>query len=150
MTPKPDAPSHPPLPVGLYGALGLLPFMAPPVIGALVPATAGLMAQALGAYAGLILSFLGGARWAFTVAGGPVNSRTIGLAMLPTLAGWGLVLLPEGLRAERLAGLALALAIHAVWDLRSPGLPGWYSALRLPLSVMACLSLLAGAVLLRG
>jgi hypothetical protein len=138
------------LSVGLYGALGLLPFMAPPLIGSLLPGTADLMALALGAYAALILSFLGGARWALALAREPVRSLTIGLAMLPTLAGWALLLLPEPLRAERLLGLALALAIHGVWDLRAPGLPGWYPALRLPLTVMACLSLLAGVVVLRG
>jgi len=150
MTPLPNSPAGPPAPVGLYGGLGLLPFMAPPVIGALVPGLAGLMALALAAYAALILSFLGGARWALALAGKPMNRLTIGLAMLPTLAGWALLLLPETLRVERLAGLALALAVHGIWDLRAPGLPGWYPALRLPLTVMACLSLLAGAVVLRG
>jgi hypothetical protein len=67
------------------------------------------------------------------------------LAMLPTLVGLALLLTPD---VVRLPGLAAALALHWLWDVRSPGLPAWYPRLRSLLTAGAVLGLVAGAVLL--
>ncbi len=148
MTPAPKPPPpHPPRVVALYGFAGLLPFLLPPLAAFALPAIAAPAAVLAAAYAAVILSFLGGARWAFEVARPEPRHRVIALAMLPSLAAFALLLLPPPWRSLQLAGLALLLALHLAWDLRSAGLPAWYPRLRIPLSVGAVVGLLAGAVI---
>ena len=134
----------------VYGLLGLIPFVAPSVLGWLLPQWSALAAQGLALYGGLILSFLGGARWALAVRPAPVSALTVSLAMLPTLVALALLLLPADLRTAQLAGLACALLIHGAWDIWSKGLPDWYPRLRLLLTLGAVAGLLAGALTLHG
>ena len=139
----------PPL-VLIYGVLGLAPFLAPPLIGYLAPDLSALTATALALYGGLILSFLGGARWGVAITEARPRSAVVTLAMIPTLVGLALLMLPPSAQTAKLAGLAGALTVHLLWDLRSPGLPSWYPSLRILLTAGAVLGLLAGAALLRG
>ena len=134
----------------IYGLLGLIPFLAPPVLGGLFPDWSAFAAQGLALYGGLILSFLGGARWAMAVRQAPVKGWVVSLAMLPTLVALALLLLPADRRAAQLAGLAVALLIHGVWDIRSRGLPDWYPRLRLVLTLGGVIGLTAGALILHG
>ena len=128
----------------IYGGLGLIPFWAPNVIAWARPALASEMRSALALYAALILSFLGGARWAFAAAGPRPGAVTISLAMLPTLLGFGLLLAPASLDWARLPGLALALAVMGLWDLAPGDPPVWYPRLRGLLTLGAVGGLLAG------
>ena len=139
---------RPPVPtsVAIYGALGLIPFWAPTAIAWARPELTDAMREALAIYAALILSFLGGARWAFAVARPAPSAWTVSLAMLPTLVGLGLLLAPEG---ARLPGLALALAAMGAWDLLPGDPPPWYPRLRLPLTLGAVGGVVLGAVILR-
>jgi len=134
----------------IYGLLGLIPFLAPPLIGGLFPDYAAFAARALALYGGLILSFLGGARWAMAVRQAPVDARIVSLAMIPTLVALAVLLLPAELRAAQLAVLALALLIHGAWDVWSSGLPDWYPRLRLILTLGGTAGLSAGALVLHG
>ncbi|ALL11889.1 DUF3429 domain-containing protein [Caulobacter henricii] len=144
-------PSSPIPPVVLaYGLLGLIPFLAPPLVGWLLPEQAALAGRALALYGGLILSFLGGARWALAVREARVDGRVVSLAMIPTLAALAILLLPDAMRAAQLALLALALLIHGAWDVWSRGLTAWYPRLRLVLTLGAVAGLSAGALLLHG
>lgn len=133
----------------VYGLLGLIPFLAPPLVGLFAPRLAGPASMGLALYGALILSFLGGARWGLAVAAPRPGGWTVTLAMLPTLVGLGLMLMPPTAQTERLLGLAAALALHLLWDRRSTGLPSWYPALRTLLTVGAVGGLVAGAALLR-
>ena len=135
--------------VAIYGALGLIPFWAPSAIAWARPAWTGEMRFALAAYAALILSFLGGARWAFAVARPRPSAIVVTLAMLPTLVGFGLLLAPASIGWIRLAGLALGLAVMGLWDLRSDDAPAWYSRLRGLLTLGAVGGMVVGAVVLR-
>lgn len=126
-----------------YGLLGLIPFLAPPLIGLLLPGYRTEAAAVLGIYGGLILSFLGGARWGMAVGRPEPDSGIVTLSMLPTVAGLTLVLMPD---AVRLPGLAAALSLHWLWDFRSSGLPAWYPLLRSVLTAGAVGGLVAGAV----
>ncbi|MDE2356160.1 MAG: DUF3429 domain-containing protein [Alphaproteobacteria bacterium] len=151
-----------PIPAGplIYGLLGLIPFVAPPVLALARPGLASSLLQAQAIYAALILSFLGGARWGFAVLRDPPPLRTVSLSMLPTLAALSLLLTPERLAPEplsperlapwRLGALALALALHGLWDARGGAGPSWYPRLRAGLTAVACLGLLAGAGLAHG
>jgi hypothetical protein len=130
-----------------YGALGVLPFVAPPVAALLMPGLGAAALAAQAAYAALILSFLGGARWGLEVRQPRPRVPVISLAMLPTLAGLGLLLVPDSARSAQLAALAVLLLVHFAWDARSAGLPRWYARLRLPLTVGAVTGLVAGAVI---
>ena len=95
MSPTPGTPRV----VLAYGLLGLIPFLAPPLIGGLFPDHAAFAARALALYGGLILSFLGGARWAMAVRQDRVDARIVSLAMIPTLVALAVLLLPAELRA---------------------------------------------------
>jgi hypothetical protein len=145
----PPAGAVPPI-VMAYGALGVLPFVMPPVAALLLPALASALLAGQALYAALILSVLGGARWGLEVRQPRPRSLVISLAMLPTLAGLGLLLVPPGWRSAQLAALAALLVVHYAWDARSSGLPGWYGRLRLPLTLGAFTGLLAGAMVSPG
>jgi hypothetical protein len=132
----------------IYGLLGMIPFVAPPLIGALFPATKASAASLLALYGGLILSFLGGARWAFANAHPPTKQGVVSLSMLPTLVALALLALPPAARLAQLIGLAAALALHWAWDLLGADLPQWYGRLRSLLTAGAVAGLLAGAIVL--
>jgi putative flippase GtrA len=135
--------------VALYGALGLIPFWAPSAIAWARPELAAAMSAALAIYAGLILSFLGGARWAFAVARPRPSVLSVSLAMLPTLVGFGLLLAPTSVGWLRLPGLAVALAAMGAWDLRPGDPPAWYPRLRGLLTLAAVGGVVVGAFVLR-
>jgi len=139
-----------PAPCLVYGLLGWIPFLGPPVIAWAEPGVKLWALQSQALYAALILSFLGGARWGLAIAGPGPDARRIGLSMLPTLAGLALLLLPADQRALQLAGLASALIAQGVWDQISAKPPQWYPRLRLILTIGATLGLVAGAGLAHG
>ena len=136
-----------PGPVLAWGLAGLIPFLGLPALALASPLLAAWSDQALALYAAVILSFLGGARWGRAVAETAPDPRTVALAIAPSVAAWGLVLLPASRSGPALAGLAAALALHLLWDLRSPGLPAWYPRLRLILTAGAIAGLAAGALI---
>ena len=134
----------------VYGLLGLSGFLLPPLVGALAPAWRELAADLLAAYAALILSFLGGARWGLAVSRPAPSAVTVSLAMLPTLFALALLMVPASQREVQFAGLAGGLALQWLWDVRAPGLPDWYPRLRTILSGGAIVGLIAGVALLGG
>lgn len=132
----------------IYGVMGLSGFLVPPLAAFLVPDCRDLALRLLIAYAALILSFLGGARWGLAVARPAPSPLTVSLAMLPTLFALGLLALPATLRSWQIGGLILGLALHGLWDIRARGLPDWYPGLRTLLSSGAVAGLIAGALFL--
>lgn len=135
----------------VYGLLGVIPFWAPPAAAVLWPHVLPLAAVVASVYGALILSFLGGARWGLEVARAAPRAGIVSLAMLPTLVGLVLLLLPADWRAGQLWALATALLLHWLWDLGAHGLPPWYPRLRTILTVgavtgLATMALLVGHV----
>lgn len=138
------------------GGLGLIPFLAPPVlrIDLFEPALASSTLQIV--YAAAILSFLGGVRAAQAVFSDDCRSDTLVLAMAPPLVGWALAAVgvmgqsEPRLAANALLAMAAALAVQGVWDVTSKSLPDWYRQLRLPLTAMACVGLVIGAAVAGG
>ena len=139
-----NLPVSTPRPVLFYGRLGLIPFLAPGLAGWLWPATEPLAGTALAVYAALILSFLGGGRWGMAVAAPHVATRIVSLAMLPTLAGFGLLMIPAEWRGWQLSGLALANLVQGLWDMRATTVPAWYASLRGQLTLFALIGLALG------
>lgn len=138
-----------PIVVLAYGLAGLIPFLGLPLLGWLAPALAGQATQWQAIYAALILSFLGGARWGQAVPAAAPSTLVVSLAMLPSIVGWVLLLAEPAIgRAALLGGLAAALMLHFLWDVRSDGLPAWYPRLRAILTTGAMAGLAGGALLI--
>jgi hypothetical protein len=129
----------------LYGVLGLIPFLAPPLLAAAIPAHSGFLALIALAYGALILSFLGGARWGLAVATPAPSFLTITLSMLPTIAALALLLYPGLARPMQLLVMAALLTLHFIWDARATGVPPWYWRLRAMLTLGAATGLVAMA-----
>lgn len=142
------------------GWAGLLPFAGLAALVWMAPlAWQALAAQALLAYGATILSFLGGLPWGIALAEcrrvesvrtpASMSSGTawlFGLGVVPQLWGWGALLL--GGRAG-LVAVALGLLGMLLIDRRliaEARVPGWYGALRLPLTLVAATTLLLGSL----
>lgn len=125
-----------------YGLAGLIPFLAAPVGTLLAPDFRWQFNEALLWWSAIILSFLGGARWGAAVQADAPSPRLIGLAMLPSICAWMiLVLLPANMRVMQFGALATGLVLHLGWDLASRALPGWYGRLRMVLTAGAVAAL---------
>jgi hypothetical protein len=127
-----------PRPALVLGLAGLLPFLA----GAAGAWVAGSPAYIIVinmqmAYGAVVLAFLGAVHWGLAMAqDDAARWRRLGFPVMPALAGWLALMLPNPL------GLVLlVLGFVAVFfaDLRSPRLPPWYKALRKPLTLVTIL-----------
>ncbi|GAA4036817.1 hypothetical protein GCM10022281_16790 [Sphingomonas rosea] len=125
-----------PLPALLLGLAGLIPPVGLTVVPWLLTRNLGWHAgRLLEIYAALILSFLGGAWWAFACREEQPSFGLLAIAVVPSLAAWAAVslLLPlEALLALTLLLLA-ALVVDAALVRRALA-PGWWMGLRIPLS----------------
>jgi hypothetical protein len=130
-----------------YGLAGLIPFLAPPVATLLWPEFRWQFNEALLWWSAIILSFLGGARWGAAVQAEAPSPGLIGLAMLPSIAGWLILLAPAKYRVVQFGLLAAALLLHLLWDMAARGLPGWYGRMRMVLTAGAVTALGWQAVL---
>ena len=94
-------------------------------------------------YSALVLSFLGGARWALAVAGSYAQARRdIAISVVPALLGWVVLFLPPHIA---LVLLAVAFAAHGAWDAFSGQagvLPAWFARLRSQLTAIAVISMI--------
>jgi hypothetical protein len=137
-----------PMAVLVYGLAGVIPFVAPAVAASFLPPLKSVAAVVLALYSGLILSFLGGARWGLAVSRPEPSVGTVSLAMLPTLSGLALLILPAEYRGVQLLGLAAALVLQWLWDVSAGNLPAWYPRLRTILTLGAVVGLVAGFAVL--
>ena len=149
------APGHPdtrrgiPLPARVLGLGGLLPFLFGAVmVWCPVEAMSELGARLLGAYAAVILSFLGGVRWGRLLGDEARLTRwtPLGLSVLPSLVAWVALLLPD---TAMFATLATGLLLQYLVDrdaAEGGALPPWYGSLRLTLTAGAVPAVLSGLV----
>jgi hypothetical protein len=144
----PPSPARTPMAPWVYGGLGLIPFTAGAAEIWAVPGIGSVWGGSeLIGYGGLILAFLGGARFGLEIARTPVRAGVIGATMAPAVFafliqfGGGLVFV-----RWRLVLLALGFVAQWGWDVRSGDPPSWYRPLRHTLSAGAVACLLAGAV----
>ena len=131
------------------GYAGLIPFvvLAP---ASLLDAHHGITwSDALFAYGAVILSFVCALHWGFAMALPGLDERrrvrTLLWSVVPSLMAWpALLLVPM----EAAVLLVTGFVLHYIQDrrlARHAELPDWYLPLRLQLTVVACLSLIAGA-----
>lgn len=137
----------------LLGWAGLLPFLAGAValfFKGRSPAPDTLLVLPLLAYGAVVLSFLGGVRWAlaFSVRPRERQERAFAFAVVPALTAWVAV----ALATHQLTAFLLLMGAHGVqgwFDVTTAardGAPAWYVRLRLHLTI-AAVGALAVAVL---
>jgi hypothetical protein len=104
--------------------------------------------DALMTYAAVILAFMGAIHWGLALAPGASSEPSASLlaGVVPALVGWGATMLPLNL-----GFIVLALAFVAVlgFDLTAIGngaAPSWYGRLRLPVTLVVVLSLVAASL----
>jgi hypothetical protein len=94
-------------------------------------------------YCAIVLSFLGGARWALAVAGGYAETRRdIAISVVPALLAWAVMFIPPHFAFVL---LAVAFAAHGAWDAlsgQSGIMPGWFVRLRTQLTAVAVISMI--------
>lgn len=126
------------------GALPLI-FIAV-IIWARPPGEDVLLRQLAALYGGLLLAFFGGVRWGIAAMRreGP-DFRSLAGAVAPLLLAIPVFLM--SIDPLRIALIAVALPVLLADDLmatkKGSGAPGWYLAVRIPLTVMLELALLA-------
>ena len=131
------------------GYAGLIPFvvLAP---ASLLDTHHGITwSDALFAYGAVILSFVCALHWGFAMTLPGLDDarrvRTMLWSVVPSLMAWpALLLVPM----EAAVLLVTGFVLHYIQDrrlARHAELPDWYLPLRLQLTVVACLSLIAGA-----
>jgi hypothetical protein len=141
------APAALPPAARLLGLAGLLPSIAMVAVLLLRPEHAAWAAAAGLAYGATIASFVGGAWWGLAARAEKVEPRLLVLSVLPSLTAWPALLVPP---ATGLLVLALVFAALLPTDRRlvADGVaPGWWMALRVPLSLGMAALHLAAAVL---
>lgn len=128
------------------GYAGLVPFVAGVLGIVLLDGEAREFAvRALVAYGAVILSFLGAVHWGLLLReAGAVSPARLAIGVLPSLLGWGALLLPD---RHALALLVVAFGGFWLYEHRVVGtalLPAGYLDLRRHLSLAACALLTLG------
>lgn len=139
----------------VLGLLGLVPFFA--TLAGSVLATSpydGVSTTLFFAYAGVILSFLGGARWGFEIGARPEapGILTLTAAVLPSLVAALAIVTQYIAPLVGLGMLAGGFVLMWVWDFVSTGgstrrWPLWYRPLRAALTLGALIALTGKAYL---
>lgn len=130
------------------GALGAIPFVILALAGPFLEASFQERAHfALAAYGAVILSFLGGIHWGLAIAGAsPAERRGItfarlGASVIPSLVGWGALLLSGPVGTLVLAASFSGLILFDWHVSRKAQTPAWYPKLRWPLTIVVVASL---------
>jgi hypothetical protein len=125
------------------GFAGLVPFYAAALLLWTTPALAPAALAALLAYGAVVLSFLGAVHWGRALASPEQQDwPVLGWSVAPSLIGW----LAAGFMEPAPALILLVVGFWAAFvvDVRAAAagrFPGWYIALRRPLSALAVLAL---------
>ena len=138
-----------PRPAVALGFAGLIPFVGLALLAHMAPIDVALRAQySLSVYGAVILGFMGGCRWGFAASGMGEGAGwwTLSVSVAPALLAAAALIIGD---VEALWILALGLVALFAADIsltRAGGAPAWWPALRLPLTVVATASLVAGAL----
>lgn len=136
-----------PYPALVLGAAGLIPFASAPVgllYCGLSQDVTPLIAQGQLAYGAVILSFLGGVRWGKLVTSGSSIVPSWGQflwSVTPSLIAWPALMITSLPVSTSLVVAGLGLCGYL--DIKQTGYQNWFKGLRLVLTTVAILSLLA-------
>jgi len=130
----------------IFGVLGLIPFWTPFCFSVIDRPNAVGAATIQAIYAGVILSFLGGARFG-RAFDRPGRGAVVALSMIPSIMSLFILALPTGDAASKLIFLAAGLALSLAWDLRAADFARDYKGLRIILTALAIAPMAALAAL---
>ena len=131
----------------LISGSGLIPFLVCLTVAYALPGRRDAAITVFVAYAGLTLTFLGGARWGAELVRAPdrpVLARLVASA-LPSIVALG-ALLPDMPPRVALALLLACSAAQLAWDVRDARrglLPPWNARLRIVMTALGTLCMLA-------
>jgi hypothetical protein len=134
----------------LLGIAGLLPFVGGAAsLWILPPEWLGLVANALLAYAALIVSFLGGIHWGLAMPQPGLRRKQLIWGVLPSLLGWGALLLNSIWGLVLMAASLLLCYVVDTKFYRAQGLGDWLRlrAMLTAVAVASCLSAMAAFML---
>jgi hypothetical protein len=134
----------------LLGIAGLLPFVAgAAALWTLPPEWLGFAANALLAYAALIVSFLGGIHWGLAMPQPTLRRKQLIWGVLPSLLGWAALLLNSVWGLVLMAASLLLCYVVDTHLYRAQGLGPWLRlrAMLTAVAVASCLSAVAAVVL---
>lgn len=135
-----------PKPALYLGYSGLIPFLSAPILMATTNTFYPEIAYAQMVYGASIVSFLGGARWGFSLPdGSPAlpDWKNLGNSVVPSLLAWMALLCRDNI-AEGALIVIMGLGLSLHYDLTLlPGYPTWFKALRTILTLVATFSLVA-------
>lgn len=128
--------------------IGLIPFVLIAITLSLLDSTNAAIEPIFSifrTYSALMLSFLGGIRWGYTMREDNefVETTSLILSILPASLAWMALLAPREFAHLTLLVFLIAFCAHGAWDSLSGNrerLPDWYSTLRvkMTLAVAAC------------
>jgi len=132
----------------ILGGAGLIPFLGLGVLVMLGQSLLGIAPRPLlASYGAVIASFLGGLRWGAAAASPEGRGADYAIAVVPSLLAWAALFAPAPWDLAGLGALVLAWGL-VDQDLPRRGLvPAWLGRLRLVLSGVAGLALLAAGFL---
>ncbi|KMO13084.1 DUF3429 domain-containing protein [Methylobacterium platani] len=132
----------------ILGGAGLIPFLGLSALAILGQTLFGWAPRPLlAAYGAVIASFLGGLRWGAAAASPEGRGADYAVAVVPSLLAWAALSAPPPWDLRALGALILAWGL-VDQDLPRRGLvPAWLGRLRLALSGVAGLALLAAGFL---
>jgi hypothetical protein len=131
-----------PAPVWVLALVGLAGFPVAAVVYAFGPADLRFAAiHVLLTWSAVVLGFLGGIRWSQESVREPPRFLRLAAAMLPPLAGGGLLLARDYLAADWIIGGFIAAYLAAWLFDRAPQTLSRYPALMTLLTFSACVSL---------
>lgn len=143
-----EHPAALPRTVAWLGYGGLIPFLILPPASLLDQQHGAVWSDALYAYGAIILSFIGALHWGLAMSLPELSERQrstwFSWSVVPALIAWPAVLFSPPLATPL---LVFGFIAHYLQDRRLAGqtpLPGWYLPLRLRLSSVAVVSLVAG------
>ena len=130
------------------GYAGLLPFLALSAGLWFVPQQyTSQVSQALLAYGGVILSFMGAIHWGVAInLESTIQKKQLGWSVVPPLIAWVALLLPEIYGYSLLTVAFAVLCMLDSYMTKQKTMPPWYPRLRIPLTIVVIVSLIMGQI----
>jgi hypothetical protein len=129
----------------VLGYSGLIPFVfLAAALWSFNQDSLAMLHQALLSYAAIILSFMGAVHWGLAIGAAQLRTTQLGFSVFPPLIAWFASFAPQSWNYSLLILTFILLCVFDIIMFKQNAVPKWYPRLRIPLSVIVILSLIAG------